>query len=487
MNNISVRNNKKGIIIHFCLLIVAVLFALFFYRGTSPLFSYYTYDSSVFMTMGTMLLNGKIMYVDCFDHKGIVLYLIEALGQLLIPGRWGIFILQVVNLFLILVFIYKTTKIFQISKNKIVFIIISFLLLFKLSLDEGNQTEEYCMLFSSISLYITFRYYYKTKTLSVKDIFILGLCFSLSFWIRPNNAGVSSICIAFIFLVLARQGNKRFLIKYSSIVFISIIAFCVAICIYFVAKDAFDAMIYSLFSYNFKYIDKGYQTNLKELSKTMILNVSVVGVWVLATYLSYKKNPKKDYNLIIFIILLLLLGVFPVNMRFGHCYYLSLLTPVYAVGMMLLFSIMDFSKKQNKILNAFSALLFIALLCSGFFRFNTYRTMDDAYIESAKNIVSMVPSAQLDNVYGYQTEAKLYVVTDLKPTFRYFFLQDFLAKSDKRINDSVKENIESDNTLWVITQNDVFKKSTNEGALDALSQNYEKYFSDNYLTLFKRK
>lgn len=62
-------------------------------------------DSAVFIAMGEMFLDGKIPYKDFFDHKGFVLIVIEAAGQLFIRGRDEIFILQIANLYFILFFL----------------------------------------------------------------------------------------------------------------------------------------------------------------------------------------------------------------------------------------------------------------------------------------------------------------------------------------------------------------------------------------------
>ena len=83
--------NKFGVIL-FCIL-SATLFLLFFSQTLSPLYTIEACDSSVFKLMGQAMLHGKVPYTDLFDHKGPVLYAIEAFGQWVIPGRNGLFFL----------------------------------------------------------------------------------------------------------------------------------------------------------------------------------------------------------------------------------------------------------------------------------------------------------------------------------------------------------------------------------------------------------
>ena len=74
----------------------AVGFVLCFSYSTSPVYFHDGYDSAVFQTMGLALLHGKLPYVDLFDHKGPVLYFINAFGLWLGNGKLGIFVMQII-------------------------------------------------------------------------------------------------------------------------------------------------------------------------------------------------------------------------------------------------------------------------------------------------------------------------------------------------------------------------------------------------------
>ena len=72
-------------------------FVLLFASGfTSPLYPYYygeATDSTIFMLVGKGIVYGKTAYADIFENKGIVLFLIEALGWL-IARRTGVWLMQ---------------------------------------------------------------------------------------------------------------------------------------------------------------------------------------------------------------------------------------------------------------------------------------------------------------------------------------------------------------------------------------------------------
>ena len=55
-------------------------------------------DSSVFLYVGNMMLNGKFPYVDAFDHKGILLYFIQYIGLKFSGGsQTGVWLIEILN------------------------------------------------------------------------------------------------------------------------------------------------------------------------------------------------------------------------------------------------------------------------------------------------------------------------------------------------------------------------------------------------------
>ena len=77
------EKNKSGLL---CLLLfVASAFAgaLVFSPSTSPLYSDWGYDSAMFQTIGKYWAQGHLPYVELFDHKGPIIFFINALGYAL--------------------------------------------------------------------------------------------------------------------------------------------------------------------------------------------------------------------------------------------------------------------------------------------------------------------------------------------------------------------------------------------------------------------
>ena len=195
----SLKNNKLQIgagfknllpqlrVILFCIA-CSFLFLLLFSQTLSPLYRYEGCDSSVYKIMGLAIIKGKVLYADIFDEKGPVLYLIEAFGQWLIPGRIGLFLLA--NLFLsVAIFCwYKTARIFTTHAKSLVAISLT-LLTYYFYAQRGNLTEDWNITFISIAycLLLSFLLNEQKKNIVLNGLFI-GACLACSFFIRPNDA-----------------------------------------------------------------------------------------------------------------------------------------------------------------------------------------------------------------------------------------------------------------------------------------------------------
>ena len=60
-------------------LIVSIFMILVLSKSTSPLYDgSYTIDSGLFIVVGKAIIRGYIPYVDLFDHKGPIIFLINA-------------------------------------------------------------------------------------------------------------------------------------------------------------------------------------------------------------------------------------------------------------------------------------------------------------------------------------------------------------------------------------------------------------------------
>lgn len=314
---------------------IAIIFLLLYSYTTSPLFIHEGMDSAVFKTMGLAILQGKIPYVDIFDHKGPILYFINALGQFLIPGRLGIFCLQVVGLSTVLIFLFKTANLFVSKFTSFISVLIT-LFVYGGVIQEGNQCEEWMMIFFSISLYYVLKYFTQN---SIEEhhwrySLIFGLCFGITFFIRPNDAiaQIGGIMLGLSIWLIYNKLYKNLLANILSfIVGMSIVT--LPIIVYFAYHNAIDDMLYGLIGFNAGYAG-GIKTILlsfigrKKLALVLFFIVLVTIVYKIKKVVLFILVPMLSFQLI-------LLG----TNHFPH--YYIVLTPIVLLYLVSALSLQD--------------------------------------------------------------------------------------------------------------------------------------------------
>lgn len=166
--------------------LLSSLFLLFFSTTTSPIYIDEGLDSSVFKQMGLLILQGRVPYIDLFDHKGCIIYFINALGQW-VGGRTGIFILQILNLSITVYFWDKIASFLLGEKGRLFVILYGLFALWEGS-QFGNMTEEWSLPFISYPIYVYCKSLYsENKTVKLSDYLWIGVCVGVISFIRLNN------------------------------------------------------------------------------------------------------------------------------------------------------------------------------------------------------------------------------------------------------------------------------------------------------------
>lgn len=111
-------------------------------------------DSGVFLYVGSLLLRGGTPYLDVWDHKGPLIYLINAVGVFLDPGgEKGIWFLEAMALSLSGWFLYRAMR-DSFDRRAALAALALFYGGLILVLRPGNYTEEFALVFSTAALAI---------------------------------------------------------------------------------------------------------------------------------------------------------------------------------------------------------------------------------------------------------------------------------------------------------------------------------------------
>ena len=319
------------------LFIVAILFVFLFSSTTSPLYEHYPFwfhgDSGIFQEMGVCLAQGGTPYVDLFDHKGPILWFIQALGIWINP-YWGIMALQAISLFFAMLMWYKSTILLVDKQILSIIISISGLLFLLAFYERGNLCEEWSLPFISLPIYLYIKRWKHIENSELPiyshyDAFIIGVCVGVIAMIRINN---TAPIIGFVLWHFIRCiQNKEFKRLWIDIVLISggMVAVFIACSAFYLIKAGWNGvyeMIYGTFIFNFLYInDMGNLT----LSRYLKNYIPAVGC-LLITSLCYLHN-KSSRNISIPVVLSFVVTLISIG-RFGFVHYMIIFVPILVIS-----------------------------------------------------------------------------------------------------------------------------------------------------------
>ncbi|MBQ7196519.1 MAG: glycosyltransferase family 39 protein, partial [Synergistaceae bacterium] len=209
-------------------------------------------DSSVFHYVARVMLKGGMPYRDAFDHKGTLIFLIDVFG-LWLNKDIGVWIMELVFIFIALLFAYKIARLVSCSKIESMLVIV--LTVFSLScyFEGGNLTEEYACTFIMVSLYI-FLKFFKTGSVNFFELIVCGVSFGAVCLLKIN---MTVLWVVMFFGVLIECVKRHEIIKFIRYVFMAFVGaaiILVPVVVWLMKNDSFTAFINNYFKFSFMYI-----------------------------------------------------------------------------------------------------------------------------------------------------------------------------------------------------------------------------------------
>ncbi len=164
-------------------------------------------DQGVFLYAGQRILRGEVPYRDVWDHKGPLIYYINALGLLIGGGSvWGVRLLELLSLWLAT---FVGLMVMEEAFGLTAAALSSFAWVVSLPalIDGGNVTEEYSLPLGFVSLWLAWRMGRNNRVRGHPAL--LGACMGLNLLIRPNNIGLQLTILAYLILSDLIAGRRR--------------------------------------------------------------------------------------------------------------------------------------------------------------------------------------------------------------------------------------------------------------------------------------
>jgi hypothetical protein len=277
-------------------------------------------DQSVFLYIGRMMHQGFVPYKDLFDHKGIILYLIQYIGMFWDYDKFlgaGVWFVEVLNMWLFDMAIIKISKLLTDSKNR-QYITLCLISIFggRVVYEGGNLVQEYALPWIAISLYIFLKYFIRGNVRQ-RDIVLLGSFFSIVFFLQSNMIAVWIAFIPFVVVGLIYGRQWRLLIKYIILFIFGCCIVLFPIIFYALYTDCIKWMIEYYFKYNLNYTDS-YGTFSNRISTIIYLaqSVRIAIPAIVVTGIVYGKNKIYIMNSVYFILTLVMSSIS--GRRYAH-------------------------------------------------------------------------------------------------------------------------------------------------------------------------
>lgn len=452
------------------------------------MFNNYGGDSAFFILLGKMFNAGKIPYIEFFDHKGPALIFIQAIGlKLTNNDRLSIFILQVINLLITQVLIYKIAKIYLSNFISIAIVLLT-LLAFSFTIQGGNSTEEWSLPYLYLCLLITIRFEnYSAREQKICFV-IMGMSAAILFWMRLNNMGVICACLLFIIIMALKCKNRKQIYRLLFGVLVGFSIVSVPIIIYFVYIRAFSAMIYASFIFNFRYIQYDIEDQSFTL-KNLVKGWLSLFIFVVGFVLYYKKY--KDYKMLVLCICLLLIGYITTHIGLAYFHYMTLNLPLFSFGIIQILSTLKtqlVDRSSNVCVLTVSLLLLFGYT---FYKKNQEQYLEDQndtlFINNSIEITDRIPLNQRASVFTYNVSAKYWLIIRLIPNYKFFTKQEWHGAHDNKILVETNRMIQENSPLWIIIPNqNYFDKSLNPEFYNILFEEYQESYRNDDLILMRR-
>lgn len=308
-------------------LLFSIAFLLAFATSQSPFYDIEGCDQTVFKLVALKWLHGGVPYVDIFDHKGPYLFLINMLGMNIGGEKWGILMLEVINLTVVLELLYRIGQKMG-GKGAWLYVWIFMFPMAMAMYFFDDLSEEWSLPPLLLSLYLAIKaqpHISNKGTLPPSYAFTYGFCFAFICLISVKNSYlIVGIVLASAIMMIVKR-NWRQLCLSGLWALAGIIVCSGPIIIYFIVKKAWHEFMFANFYFNFNYVDSTEYMGLRVYASRMLWECLSATVWVLVAILCHRKL--KLYQTVLYAssALLFLYSFVP---SYNYLHYYVLLLPL---------------------------------------------------------------------------------------------------------------------------------------------------------------
>lgn len=483
----SFSDEKKQRIKHLALIFASALVLMLVFAGnTSPLYPHYNcLDSSMFLLTGKGMLEGKICYVDLFDHKGPVFFLMEAAGYAL-GGRTGVWLLESLLLAADFLILEKISK--RLGSAPLL-PIVAFAAVFFYTFSHGNLTEEFSMPFILAALYGEICFFTSdSKTHPPLLALLYGAVIGILAFVRLNNAIPVCVPILCIGVELVKAGQWKNLLANFALGLVGIALIAVPVCLYYRAHGALDDMLYATFLHNLLYAkDKTHELILSGRFLHFLL-LYAPGAFSIAVF----AHKLRTLHSRLYTMLLVTAAVTYAALLYSNVYehYFMLGIPLFAIALAVAFPNADPRSAlhpQKRRPSAICAAAVLAAYCV-MSLYSGAAPIYKTYISGSANrqyeqiaeSVKCIPESERSSLICFNVLADFYVHADITPCYKYYTLQKWMTTDERNVYGDFLSYVKETPPTWIV----INVGETDEGIL-AVLESYTPVVRDDYCVYYR--
>ena len=469
--------------IYSVLFLIAFVFVSCFSVSTSFLFDTpFSLDSSMFLIIGKYWAQGHIPYVELWDQKGPIIFLVNAIGYLLAGDRIGVFIIQVMFLWIDTILLYQLSysyyKSYKFSFGTIVVFLIAYAFLYVV----GNTVEEYILpllILAFSEQYKWFDNYTCNRQLFHKysAAFIYGLVLSYALFSRLTNALGVCAGVAFIAVILIIH-KKWIYLLYNFLFFLfGFLLLALPICLYFYVNGALGEMWYGTITYNLEYANTSSLLTTHTLLGTSYLVCCIFALLVSSFSVLCYRRIQGVYLFVVSSPMFLWIWN---SMGYEHYSILCLPYLILAIIEVKEISINKKNRIHKYVINSvLISFIFIIIVLSVHRRYNKGRYY---YIDATprmtfyNDFLRIIPHEEKKSFVGYMISPIIYLYGDVMPCYPYFCLQDWFCDNGSSMGRRVDSVFSSCKAKWILAKESRVRYNVQE----ILDTRYEKHTQKEY-------
>lgn len=477
-------------------LCLSILFVLNASNATSPLYPTYPVyelekaDQATFTIMGRYwITEGKLPYVDLFDHKGPAIFLLNGLGWALTGSVHGIAVIQSMFIGAYCLIAYAALRRRHPGMFSLAGVLCSLVML-RTVYGGGNTVEEFGLPFQMLSLMGLGLWAQEGRAEhSPRWAFLYGV--SIGFFILNRATDALCICVGclVVFFCLLRAGAWRNILI-NALAGLGGIAVMVApFAAYFALHGALDAFWYGMIGYNIEYAGGNgafwmIGMGIKEIIEVMIYCMPIWSVLLSgAVRLALGCGRRAALHILLGMVSLAYLF----TSRFYDHYVITYVPLVILAATEINPDALIWKRPMLHRLGMLALAVWMVPCTALAIRmeWNTrsdYKWSCTIEEKAYDELMRLIPQEELAQTVLYNSVASIYMKYDFCPAYRFFALQDWQGSESARLMGMIEEEFASCEAKWVLTYG-----GTSPNVLSVLEERYEMVMSREKYALYRRR